>query len=132
MAEKLPTYYGTGRRKTAVAKVWIQSGDGKIEINGRVPEKYFSRASLEQIIQQPLSLTKREGNMDVKAKVLGGGLSGQAEALRLGLARALVRCDSSLSKPLREKGFLTRDSRAKERKKYGQKGARKRFQFSKR
>ncbi|MDP3980520.1 MAG: 30S ribosomal protein S9 [Chlamydiota bacterium] len=132
MTEKIETFYGTGRRKTAIAKVWINRGSGKIQVNGKTAEGYFARPTLEKIIRKPLDITQRESQYDIKAQVLGGGLSGQAQALSLGLSRALVISDPTLHKKLRDEGFLTRDPRAKERKKYGQKGARKRFQFSKR
>jgi small subunit ribosomal protein S9 len=132
MAE-LVQYYGTGRRKTAIAKVWLRTGTGKILVNGRTPENYFlQNLSLLQSLRQPLEDTKSEKIFDVHANVTGGGISGQAGALRHGIARALLESNPTFKKTLREGGFLTRDPRSRERKKYGQKGARKRFQFSKR
>ena len=131
MAE-IAQYYGTGRRKMAIAKVWLRSGSGKILVNGRTSENYFNNLSLLQLLRQPLEDTKMNKHFDVHAKVTGGGISGQAGALRHGIARALLESNPSLKKTLREGGFLTRDPRSRERKKYGQKGARKRFQFSKR
>lgn len=131
MAE-LTNYYGTGRRKTAIAKVWLKTGTGKISVNGRTPEAYFMNPSLLRVVWQPLIDAKLDKSFDIRASVLGGGLSGQAGAVRLGIARALVESNPLLRKPFRDEGYLTRDPRARERKKYGQKGARKRFQFSKR
>lgn len=125
-------YYGTGRRKTAIAKVWIQSGTGKILVNGKTPETYFTSPNLLRILRQPLNDTKMDKIFDINAKVLGGGIAGQAGAMRHGIARALLASNPALNKPLHDGGFLTRDPRERERKKYGQKGARKRFQFSKR
>ena len=125
-------YYGTGRRKTSVARVWLRLGEGRIVVNGRPLGDYFGRATLRMIIAQPLKLTGLEGKYDVTANVRGGGSSGQAEAIRHGLSRALLATDEELRQALRKAGFLTRDPRVKERKKYGQKGARARFQFSKR
>jgi len=125
-------YYGTGRRKTSVARVWLRPGEGRIVVNARPLEGYFGRATLRMIISQPLRLTGLEGKYDVIANVRGGGSSGQAEAIRHGISRALLTVNAELRQPLRKAGFLTRDPRVKERKKYGQKGARARFQFSKR
>ena len=129
---KLQTWYGTGRRKEATARVYIKSGNGQIIINHRPVEDYFGRQVLRMVLQQPLELTENIGRLDISANVLGGGLSGQAGAIRHGLARALCEMDLSLRGALKKAGFLTRDSRAVERKKYGRPGARKRFQFSKR
>jgi small subunit ribosomal protein S9 len=125
-------YYATGRRKESVARVWLAPGTGRIEVNQRELLSYFRRPTLEMIIRQPFTVTQTEGRYDVKATVNGGGLSGQAGAMVLGISRALLKANEDLKKVLREAGFLTRDPREKERKKYGQPGARKRFQFSKR
>ena len=132
MQDTETVFRATGRRKTAVARVSLSSGTGNIMVNGRSTQDYFKRKTLEMIIKQPLEITKMLDKFDVNAKVYGGGVSGQAGALRLGISRALVKSDESLKKTLRKAGFLTRDSRMVERKKYGQPGARKRFQFSKR
>ncbi|HWP39324.1 MAG TPA: 30S ribosomal protein S9 [Tepidisphaeraceae bacterium] len=128
-----PTYvWGVGRRKTSVARVRIAPGTGKIEVNGRSINDYFTAEQDRKAIFGPLEVTNTGGKMDVFVNATGGGLSGQAGAIVMGLARALARYDSSLEGALRNAGFLTRDSRMKERKKYGQRGARRRFQFSKR
>ena len=124
-------YYATGRRKTAVARIWITQGTGKISVNNRSMEEYFGEAVRQQALM-PLSTLGIEGEFDIWCTVKGGGITGQAGALRHGLARALLVANEEYRKPLRSKGFLTRDSRMVERKKYGQPGARKRFQFSKR
>lgn len=124
--------YATGRRKESVARVWLIPGTGKIRVNQQEIMDYFRRPTLEMVIKQPFSVTQTEGQYDVTATVKGGGLSGQAGAMLLGISRALKEVNADLRKPLREAGFLTRDPREKERKKYGQPGARKRFQFSKR
>lgn len=124
--------YGTGRRKSSVARVWIKSGSGKITINGKPFETYFARPVLRMIINQPFAAVDRLGNFDINCTVVGGGLSGQAGAVRLGISRALDVYDDSFHKALRTGGFLTRDSRVVERKKYGHKKARRSFQFSKR
>lgn len=124
-------YYATGRRKTAVARVWVKAGTGQVVINARPPREYFGEA-LTQVALQPLQAVAGSGEYDVWATVKGGGIAGQAGALRHGLARALVVADENYRKGLRKHGYLTRDSRMVERKKYGQPGARKRFQFSKR
>ena len=125
-------HYATGRRKEAIAKVWIQPGEGNITVNNRDLSAYFRRPTAEMVVRQPLVLTETLGNYDVRATVLGGGLSGQAGALRLGISKALLGADPDSRSTLKKAGFLTRDSRAVERKKYGRRGARKRFQFSKR
>jgi len=125
-------FHAVGRRKTSVARVYLKPGSGKWEVNGRTLGDYFPRASLVQLIQQPFTVTDTLGAFDVKANVNGGGVTGQAGALRLGIARALVTVDEQHRHKLREQGLLTRDSRAVERKKPGRPGARKRFQFSKR
>lgn len=124
-------YYATGRRKTAVARVWLKAGSGKVVVNRRAPNEYFGTA-LTQMALMPLSTVEAGGQFDVWVSVRGGGIAGQAGALRHGLARALVVADEGYRKPMRKAGYLTRDSRMVERKKYGQPGARKRFQFSKR
>lgn len=124
--------YGTGRRKSSVARVWLMPGEGKMEVNKRPLDKYFSRAAHQAVIVQPLKTAGMEGKFDLRANVAGGGMTGQAGAVRLGIARALLNVDASLRPTLRKAGLLTRDPRVKERKKYGQKGARARFQFSKR
>ena len=124
--------YGTGRRKEAVARVWIKPGSGKITINGRDQEQYFARPVLRMVIAQPLVEAGREGEFDVIATVKGSGLSGQAGAVRHGLSRALVHYEPGLRKVLKPFGFMTRDPRVVERKKYGRAKARRSFQFSKR
>ncbi|MBI2468028.1 MAG: 30S ribosomal protein S9 [Candidatus Rokubacteria bacterium] len=125
-------YYGTGRRKTSIARVYLRPGQGQITVNRRPFVDYFPRESLRLLIAQPLELTGTVAQLDVHANVAGGGLSGQAGAVRHGIARALLQLDDKLRPQLKRAGFLTRDPRMKERKKYGQPGARKRFQFSKR
>ena len=125
-------YGATGRRKTSVARVNITPGTGKIDVNNKPVDEYFPRETLRMIIRQPLELAGVTGKHDITAKVTGGGLTGQAGAVRHGISRALTKVDSDLRGKLKKEGFLTRDPREKERKKYGQKGARKRFQFSKR
>ena len=124
--------YATGRRKEAVARVWLQPGSGKVEINSRSLEDYFGRETSRMVFRQALELTETTGNFDVFVNVAGGGLSGQAAAIRHGISRALTKIDPAYRPPLKKAGYLTRDARAKERKKYGQRGARARFQFSKR
>jgi small subunit ribosomal protein S9 len=130
--DKLGRSYGTGRRKNAVARVWIKAGNGKITVNNRPVETYFARSVLRMIINQPFHTTKTFEKFDVMCTVVGGGLSGQAGAVRHGISRALDLFEPNLHKLLRQGGFLTRDSRIVERKKYGRAKARKRFQFSKR
>ena len=129
MAEKI---YATGRRKTSVARVWLQPGSGNVTINKQPINEYFRRQTLALIVRQPLEHIGQLENFDVYATVKGGGWSGQAGAVKMGIARCLVKVDERSKKTLREGGFLTRDSREVERKKPGQKKARKRFQFSKR
>ena len=124
--------YGTGRRKTAKARVFMKPGSGEIQVNGRTLEGFFPSPVLRMIIRQPLVLTETEETFDIYATVAGGGSSGQAGALRHGLSRALLHYDEEFRPTLKSAGFLTRDPRKKERKKYGQKGARARFQISKR
>jgi small subunit ribosomal protein S9 len=124
--------YATGKRKNAVARVWIAPGSGKITINTKPVEQFFARPVLRMMIQQPLVTTNRNGQYDVVCTVSGGGLSGQAGAVRHGLAKALTYFEPDLRSPLKKGGFLTRDSRVVERKKYGRAKARRSFQFSKR
>jgi small subunit ribosomal protein S9 len=128
----MPEITATGKRKTAVARVRLRPGTGNITVNGRTFEDYFPREALRMVIGQPFEAVSATGRFDVNANVAGGGLAGQADALRHGISRALQAQDETLRAPLKRKGFLTRDARKKERKKYGQKGARARFQFSKR
>jgi small subunit ribosomal protein S9 len=133
MAEtKIPEYLGTGRRKTAIARVRLASGNGKITVNGRQFENYFPLETLRVTATLPLALTGTAEKFDARINVTGGGPNGQAGAVRHGIARALLQFDANLRGALKAEGLLTRDSRMKERKKYGQPGARKRFQFSKR
>ncbi len=124
--------YGTGRRKTAVARVFLKTGDGKLVINGRTAEDYFPRETLRMIIAQPFDVLEKNGQYDVEVNVAGGGMSAQAEAVRHGISRALLSVNTDFRAPLKHAGLLTRDSRKVERKKPGQPGARKRFQYSKR
>lgn len=125
-------FLGTGRRKTAVARVRLATGSGKITVNGRAFEVYFPLDTLRATVSQPLALTGNGDKLDVRVNVVGGGPAGQAGATRHGIARALLKFDATLRPALKAEGFLTRDPRERERKKYGQPGARKRFQFSKR
>ena len=125
-------YYGTGRRKTAVARVRLLPGEGEIVVNGRSMDEHFGNAVNEAELRLPFRVTGTEGRYNAMIKVEGGGVTGQAGAIRLGIARALVEYNAELRKKLKDEGMLTRDARAKERKKYGMAGARKRFQFSKR
>ena len=125
-------YYGTGRRKTSTARVFLRPGSGAVSINHKAFDAFFPTEALRTQIRQPLVLTETSDKFDVLATVAGGGVSGQAGAVRLGIARALVEYNAELRKQLKTEGLLTRDARAKERKKYGMAGARKRFQFSKR
>jgi small subunit ribosomal protein S9 len=129
---KVPQHIGTGRRRTAVARVRLATGTGKISVNGRPVEKYFPLESMRTAVSQPLTVTGTADKFDVQVNVNGGGLNGQAGAVRHGLARALLTVDPNLRPILKSEGLLTRDPRMKERKKYGQPGARKRFQYSKR
>ncbi len=129
--EKSATY-STGRRKRAVARVWLMPGDGKIVINQRPIDDYLGRPTSKLVVRQPLVLTETLGSYNVFVNVRGGGLSGQAAAIRHGISRSLIKINSTLRGALKKEGYLTRDSRQKERKKYGQRGARARFQFSKR
>jgi small subunit ribosomal protein S9 len=132
VVEKKEEYGATGRRKTAVARVRLVAGEGNWQVNRRALEEYFPNEALRNYIVQPLDLTNTTGKYDIRAKLTGGGVSGQAGALRHALARALATADASLREVLKNSGCLTRDARMKERKKSGQPGARKRFQFSKR
>ena len=125
-------YYATGKRKTSVARVWLKQGEGKITINKRSIDDYLKRETAKMIIRQPLELTETLGKFDVYVNVRGGGMSGQAGAIKHGISKALLELNPDFRSLLKKNGFLTRDSRAKERKKYGQPGARKRFQYSKR
>ena len=125
-------YYGTGRRKTSTARVFLRPGTGAISVNHRTFDAFFPTEALRAQIRQPLVITETAERFDILATVAGGGVAGQAGAVRLGIARALVEYNLELRKRLKEEGLLTRDARAKERKKYGMAGARKRFQFSKR
>jgi small subunit ribosomal protein S9 len=125
-------YYGTGRRKSSVARVFLRPGSGKFQVNGREFDKYFLTEAQRVEVRQPLVTSETTSTFDIQANVSGGGVNGQAGALRMGIARALLVFNAELRKKLKAEGFLSRDARAKERKKYGQKGARKRFQFSKR
>ena len=130
--DKFGRAYATGRRKDAIARVWLKPGSGKITVNGRDQETYFARPTLRLVINQPFGITDRAGQYDVIATVKGGGLSGQAGAVLHGIAQALTRYEPVLRTTVKRAGFLTRDSRAVERKKYGKAKARKSFQFSKR
>ena len=133
MYESKPYFYGTGRRKSAVARVRVyQGGTGSITINGRSIDDYFGLETLKLIVRQPLALTETEGKFDIVCTVTGGGVTGQAGAIRHGLSRALLQFDAELRPVLKKAGFLTRDPRMKERKKYGLKAARRAPQFSKR
>jgi len=125
-------YYATGKRKSAIARVYMKSGNGNIIVNKKNYEEYFTRPSLKMIIRQPFEITGKNGQFDLYVNVCGGGNAGQAGAVKHGIAKALLEYDAALRGVLKKAGFLTRDARVKERKKYGQPGARKRFQFSKR
>jgi small subunit ribosomal protein S9 len=131
-AAKRVFVWGVGRRKTAVARVRVAPGNGKIEVNGKTLNEYFTSEKDRKMIFGPLEVTNTAGRMDVLVNAKGGGPTGQCGAIVMGLGRALLKSDSALEAALRKSGFLTRDSRMKERKKYGQRGARRRFQFSKR
>ena len=132
MPDPSKAIYATGRRKHAVARVWLQPGNGKVDINRRSLEDYFGRETSRMVFRQALELTETTGRYDVFVNVSGGGLSGQADAIRHGISRSLIKIDPAYRPALKKAGYLTRDARAKERKKYGQRGARARFQFSKR
>jgi small subunit ribosomal protein S9 len=128
----LTQFYGTGRRKTSVARVYLRPGSGKIVVNKRPIDEYFYRESIKLVLRQPLRVTETGGDFDILVNVCGGGLAGQAGAIRLGISRALCEANPEYRPTLKQFGLLTRDARKVERKKYGQPGARKRFQFSKR
>ena len=130
--DSLGRSYATGKRKDAIARVWVKQGNGKIDVNKKSLDKYFARPTLQMIIQQAMSVANVENQFDVMATVKGGGLSGQAGAVRHGISKALTLFDGQLRAALKEAGFLTRDSRVVERKKYGKPKARRSFQFSKR
>ncbi len=130
--EKANTFYATGRRKESIARVWITEGGNGITVNDKPIDQFFGRETLIMIVNQPLELTETVGKFAVSASVNGGGPTGQAGAIRLGVARALLQFNETLRSTLRRGGFLTRDPRGKERKKYGRKGARRSFQFTKR
>jgi small subunit ribosomal protein S9 len=125
-------FYATGKRKTAIARTWLKPGSGNIVVNNRPLDDYFKVGTAKTILQQPLVLTNTSDTYDVRIKVIGGGINGQAGAIRHGISRALILADPELRLTLKRAGFIRRDSRVKERKKYGQKGARARYQFSKR
>jgi small subunit ribosomal protein S9 len=130
MADK--RFYATGKRKNAVARVWMKEGSGNFVINKRAFDEYFPRDILKRLVWQPLDITENRDKFDFYVNVAGGGISAQADAIKHGISKALVEYDADLKAALRKAGFLTRDARVKERKKYGQPGARKRFQYSKR
>jgi small subunit ribosomal protein S9 len=132
VGDEIQRWYATGKRKTAVARVWLKPGPGSITVNRRAFETYFPRETSRLVVMQPFDVTEQVGRFDVFATLAGGGISAQAEALRHGISKALLEYNAGLRDRLKRAGFLTRDARAKERKKYGQPGARKRFQFSKR
>ena len=125
-------YYATGKRKSAIARVYMKAGKGNIVVNKRNYDEYFTRPSLKMVIKQPLEITGKKDQFDLYVNVSGGGVAGQAGAVKQGISKALLEYDAELRSVLKKAGFLTRDARVKERKKYGQPGARKRFQFSKR
>jgi small subunit ribosomal protein S9 len=126
------SYYATGKRKTSIARVWLKEGSGNCVVNKRNFDDYFALDMLKRIIMQPFDVTDKKGKFDLYINVNGGGIAGQAGAVRHGISKALVEYDEGLKPILKKAGFLTRDARVKERKKYGQPGARKRFQYSKR
>ncbi|MGE4545027.1 MAG: 30S ribosomal protein S9 [Pedobacter sp.] len=130
MAEQ--RFYATGKRKTSIARVWLKPGEGNITVNRRTLDEYFGRETSKMVIRQPLELTDNIGKFDIQVNVCGGGPSGQAGAIKHGITKALLEVDPALRAVLKKAGFITRDSRAKERKKYGRKAARAAFQFSKR
>ncbi|MFP4033686.1 MAG: 30S ribosomal protein S9 [Desulfococcaceae bacterium] len=130
--EKENVYYATGKRKTSIARTWLRPGNGQITVNGRDLAEYFPIEAQRLILQQPLRMTNNLSAFDIQVRVKGGGISGQVGAVRHGITRALIDFDADLRPPLKKAGFVKRDPRMKERKKYGQRGARARFQFSKR
>jgi small subunit ribosomal protein S9 len=130
--DKDNVYYATGKRKSSIARTWLKPGNGEFTINDRPMDDYFKIESVKTIVKQPLVLTNTLGSFDIKTRVTGGGFSGQAGAIRHGITKALILSNPDLRQSLKKSGFVRRDARVKERKKYGQKGARARFQFSKR
>ena len=130
--DKENVFYATGKRKNAIARTWLKQGSGEIIVNNRTADEYFTIESAKTDMLQPLVLTNTQGKFDIKVRVMGGGVTGQAGAIRHGITRALVQADPELRVMLKKAGFIRRDPRTKERKKYGQKGARARYQFSKR
>ncbi len=132
MENQAARYYATGKRKNAIARIWLEPGNGQLEVNDRPAAQYFGRETLMMVIKQPLNLTNLLGKYNVRVYVKGGGSAGQAGAVRHGISKALLEINPAFREQLKKEGLLTRDSRVKERKKYGQKGARKRFQYSKR
>ncbi len=132
MPKDIPVFYATGRRKSATARVYLRAGNGQFIVNKRPLDEFFSRETSKMILRQPLQLVDMAGAVDIKVTVRGGGMSGQAGAIKHGISRALIKLNPEFRGVLKKSGFLTRDARIKERKKYGQPGARKRFQFSKR
>jgi len=132
IAMAVKTHYGTGKRKTAIARVWLKPGEGKVIINKTPSDQYFGRETAKMIIQQPFELTSTQNQFDLVVNVRGGGMSGQADAIKHGITKALLQYDGKLRDILKKEGFLTRDSRVKERKKYGKRGARASYQYSKR
>ena len=125
-------YYATGKRKTSIARVWMTPGSGEITVNKRPLDVFFGRETAKMVVRQPLELTENTGKFDISVNVVGGGMSGQAGAIKHGITRALLEVDPALRDVLKKAGFITRDSRVKERKKYGRAAARRSFQFSKR
>ncbi len=130
--EKDNVYYATGKRKSAIARTWLTPGDGTITVNNRTVDDYFPTESAKLVMTQPLALTDNIGSYNIKVRVIGGGISGQVGAIRHGITKALLQIDPDLRSVLKKAGFVKRDPRVKERKKYGQRGARARYQFSKR
>ncbi|NJD36935.1 MAG: 30S ribosomal protein S9 [Geobacter sp.] len=126
------SFYGTGKRKTSIARVWLKPGAGRIVVNNKTLDEYFGRETSKMVVRQPLELTENIGKFDILVNVCGGGDSGQAGAIKHGITKALLEADPELRADLKKAGFITRDSRVKERKKYGRAAARKRFQYSKR
>ena len=129
---EVDTYYATGKRKSSIARTWLMPGSGEITVNGRSLDDYFKVGTSKIILMQPLSLTNKQDTYDIKVRVVGGGTTGQAGAIRHGITKALIQAEPDLRTVLKKAGFIRRDARVKERKKYGQKGARARYQFSKR
>lgn len=132
IAMAVKNYYGTGKRKTSVARVWLKAGEGNAMVNRRPLDHYFGRETAKMVIEHPFEVTGTQNQFDLIANVSGGGLSGQADAIKHGIAKALLQFDTNLRDILKKEGFLTRDSRIKERKKYGKRGARASYQYSKR